>query len=87
MIEKTCDYAVDCLHIIHLFKGNFNTNNKWIGKSTMHQAEQHNLLVEEQFGSHKDKTAITQCLCKEIQLTSKSLHYNPPEICVCFNSL
>jgi len=32
-----CD--VSKLQIIHLFKGDFNFNNKWLGKTTIAQAE------------------------------------------------
>jgi len=52
------------LHIIHLFKGNFNFNNKWLGKTMIAQAESKGLLAHEQYGSWKAKDAITQCFNK-----------------------
>jgi len=65
MIEKTTgDFNVEKLHIILLFEADFNANNKWFGQVVMYQAEQHNLLAEEQYGSHKFKLAIHQCLNK-----------------------
>jgi len=45
------DFNVEKLRIILLFEADFNSNNKWIGRAVMFQAEQANLLAEEQFGS------------------------------------
>jgi len=49
-----------------LFEADFNNNNKWIGRALMYQAEQVQLLAEEQFGSQKFKLAIYQCLNKQL---------------------
>jgi len=56
--EKLC--------IILLFKAAFNAINKWIGWVIMYQAEQAHLMVEERFGSRKFKSAIYQCLNKQL---------------------
>jgi len=67
MIEKMCgDFNVEKLWIILLFEADFNANNKWIGQAIMYQVEQANLLAEEQFGSHKFKSAIHQWLNKQL---------------------
>jgi len=54
MLEKSpgnCDVSKLC--IIHLFEGDFNFNNKWLGKMTIAQAELHDLLAHKQYGSWK----------------------------------
>jgi len=67
MIEKTCgDFNVEKLQIILLFEADFNANNKWLGWAIMYQAEHIHLLAQEQYGSHKFKLAIHQCLNKQI---------------------
>jgi len=67
MIEKTAgNFNVEKICIILLFEADFNANNKWIGRAVMFQAEQVNLLAEEQFGSCKFKSAIQQCLNKQL---------------------
>jgi len=60
------DFNIEKLHIILLFEADFNANNKWIGCMVMYKAKQEHLLVEEQFGSHKFKSAIYQCLNKHL---------------------
>jgi len=67
MIKKTNgNFNMGKLRIILLFEADFNANNKWIGHAVMFQAEQANLLAEEQYGSHKHKSAIYQCLNKNL---------------------
>ena len=67
MIEKAAgDFNVEKLRIILLFEADFNANNKWIGRAVMYQAEQENLMAAEQFGSRKFKSAIFQCLNKQL---------------------
>jgi len=67
MIEKmTGDFNIKKLQIILLFEANFNANNKWIGRAVMYKAEQEHLLADEQFSSHKFKSAIYQCLNKQL---------------------
>jgi len=65
MLEKLAgNNNIKKLHIITLFKADFNNNNKWLGRVTMKLAEEYELLAPEQYGSHKIKAAITQCLNK-----------------------
>jgi len=70
MIEKTAgDFNVEKLRITLLFQADFNANNKWIGQAIMYQAKKQELLAPEQFGSQKHKTAIHQCLNKQLFMT------------------
>jgi len=65
MLEKLAgNNNIEKLQIIMLFEADFNNNNKWLGRVTMHMAEEHNLLAPEQYSSRKYKAAITQCLNK-----------------------
>jgi len=65
MLEKLAgNDNVEKLWIIMLFEADFNNNNKWLGRATMKLAEDSNLLAPEQYGSRKNKAAITQCLNK-----------------------
>ncbi len=82
MIEKTTgDFNVEKLRIILLFEADFNANNKWIGWAVMYQAEQHNLLAEEQYGSHKFKSAIHQCLNKCLLYNLIRFRRQPAALC------
>jgi len=82
MIEKTCgDFNVEKLRIILLFEADFNTNNKWIGRAVMYQAEQAHLLAEEQFGSRKYKSAIHQCLNKQLFYDIVRFKRQPAALC------
>jgi len=47
-----------------LFKADFNNNNKWIGQAVMRNAESHNKIASEQYGSRNYKATGTQCLNK-----------------------
>jgi len=40
----------------------FNSNNKWLERAVMFNAEQALLIALEQYDSQKKKLAITQCL-------------------------
>jgi len=65
MLEKSLgNFNVEKLRIILLFEADFNSNNKWIGRAVMRNAEVLNLLAEEQYGSWKHKVAVLQCLNK-----------------------
>jgi len=67
MLEKTPgNFNVEKLQIILLFKANFNANNEWIGWVVMLNAKTLNLLVDEQYGSRRNKAAVLQCLNKGI---------------------
>jgi len=77
MIEKMVgDFNIEKLCIILLFEANFNANNKW-----NRQAEQHELMAPEQFGSHKFKTAIHQCLNKKLFYNLHRFNWSPAALC------
>jgi len=50
------------LWIIHLFKGNFNFNNTWLGKMAIMKTELQQLLAHKQYGIWKSMALINQCL-------------------------
>jgi len=52
--------------IIHLFKVDFNINNKWLGKTAIAQAEVKGLIAQEQYGSWKAKATISKCWNKHL---------------------
>jgi len=64
MLEKTPgNFNVEKLRIL-LFEADFNDNNKWIGRVVMFNAKTMDLLADEQYGSHRNKAAVLQCLNK-----------------------
>jgi len=84
MIEKTSgDFNIKKLRIILLFKVDFNANNKWICQALMYRVEQAHLLADEQFSSHKFKSAIYQCLNK--QLFYNLIHFSWQLAALCSN--
>jgi len=62
--ESPGNFKIKKLRIIILFKADFNSNNKWIGRAVMRNTEVLNLLAEEQYRSQKHKAAVLQCLNK-----------------------
>jgi len=65
MLEKVAgNFNVEKLRIILLFEADFNYNNKWLGCMIMWNAESAGMMADEQYGSHKQKSAIIQCLNK-----------------------
>jgi len=67
MLEKIPgNFEVERLCIILLFEADCNQNNKWLGHAFMKEAECCGLLTDEQYGSHQNKDAITQCLNKQL---------------------
>jgi Reverse transcriptase (RNA-dependent DNA polymerase) len=65
MLEKKKGvHLVDKLRCVGLFEADCNNNNKLMGTRMMKHAEEYNLLATEQYGSRKNRAAITQCLNK-----------------------
>jgi len=65
MLKKSPrNFNVEKLRIILLFDADFNSNNKWLGWAVMISVEQFSLLASKQYGSHKQKSAVVQCLNK-----------------------
>ncbi len=65
MLEKQAsNFNIKKLCIILLFEGDFNQNNKWLGRAVMFHAELHQQMAQEQYSSRKEKAADIQCLNK-----------------------
>jgi len=72
---------VEKLRIILLFEGDFNNNNKWLGRAVMFNAEVHNLMAPEQYGSRKEKSAAIQCLNKRLLYDYVRCNHIPMALC------
>ena len=46
----------------------FNDDNKMAGRQMMRHAEKHDQIAYEQYGSRKDKAAVTQAVNKKLTL-------------------
>jgi hypothetical protein len=57
--KKVADLRPEKLRLILLLDARFNHNNKLIGKKLMEYGEKHQLLAPEQYGSRKNKSAIS----------------------------
>jgi len=67
MLEKQAgNFNMEKLRIILLFEGDFNQNNKWLGREVMFNAKAHQQVAKEQYGSRKEKLADIQCLNKRL---------------------
>jgi len=54
MLEKQKgNLNMEKLWIILLFEGDFNNNNKWLGRAVMSNAEAHNQMAPEQYRSQR----------------------------------
>jgi len=84
---------IEKLHIILLFEGDFNNNNKWLGRAVMFNAEVHNLMALEQYGSRrKEKLAAIQCLNKRLLYDYVRCNHIPMALCSndaksCYNQI
>jgi len=82
MIEKTTGISdMEKLCIILLFEVDFNANNKWISQAIMFQVENAHPLAEEQFGCCKFKSAIHQCLNKQLFYDLVQFKRQPAALC------
>lgn len=67
MIPKKADsIRVDMLRTIVLMEADFNYINKLIGKRVMNNAELHNNIAQEQYGSRKRKSSIIHATNKQL---------------------
>jgi len=56
MLEKQAgNFNVEKLRIILLFEGDFNQNNKWLGRAVMFNVEAHQQMAKEQYGVTRKK--------------------------------
>ena len=72
------------LHIILLFEGDFNQNNKWLGRAVMFHVEEKQQMAKEQYGSRKEKSANIQCLNK--RLLYDYVRYTHESMALCSNN-
>ncbi len=83
MLEKSPgNRDVERLRIILLFEADCNQNNKWLGRAFMREAEWWNLLADEQYGSQRNKDAITQCLNKRLWYDYIRYTCQPAALCL-----
>ncbi len=93
MLEKIVgNFNVEKLRIILLFEGDFNNNNKWLGRAVMFNAEEHQQMAPEQYGSWKEKLADIQCLNKCLLYDHACYMHEPLAICSnnaksCYNQI
>jgi Reverse transcriptase (RNA-dependent DNA polymerase) len=90
LLKKPEEFRIAKMRTILLYDASFNQNNKWIGRSSMRQAEQlqrnrtttvRQAMAPEQYGSRKHHQAIDQCLNKRLTFDiSRQLH-GPMALC------
>jgi hypothetical protein len=67
MIEKKPGArSLESLRAILLYEADFNQNNKRLGREMLHQAELHEAVAVEQYGSRKNMSASDQSLNKAL---------------------
>ena len=81
LLKKQGVYEVSKLRAILLFEADFNQNNKCLGQAMMYQAEDLQLLAEEQFGSRKRHSAIDHCLNKVLMFDLSRLTRSTLTVC------
>jgi len=82
MLEKMAgNFNIEKLRIILLFKGDFNNNNKWLGRVVMFNAEEHHQMAPKQYGSQKEKSADIRCLNKRFLYNYACYTHKPLAIC------
>jgi hypothetical protein len=68
ILKKAGVYDVELMCTIQLRHGEFNMNNKKLGRDVMAFAEQHHALAPEQFGSQKNHQSILAALNKRLTM-------------------
>jgi len=82
MLEKQAgNFNIKKLCIILLFKGDFNQNNKWLGRAVMFHTELHQQMAREQYSSRKEKAADIQCLNKRLLYDYARFTHEPLALC------
>jgi hypothetical protein len=67
MLEKKPGVRhINTLRAILLYEADFNQNNKRLGREMLHQAEKHNAVAPEQYGSRKNMSTVDQSLNKTL---------------------
>jgi hypothetical protein len=68
-LKKAGVYDVELMRTIQLMHGEFNMNNKKLGRDVMAFAETHKaLLAPEQFGSRKNHQSVLAALNKRVTM-------------------
>ena len=82
MLEKKGKGShVNKLRTICLLEDDFNHNNKKLGRDTMTCAETNGALPREQYGSRKNKSAITHAINKKLLYDTIRLQRKPAMLC------
>jgi len=82
LLEKQAgNFNMEKLHIILLFEGDFNQNNKWLGQAVMFHAELKQQMAQEQYRSCKEKLAAIQCLNKWLLYNYACYAHEPLVVC------
>ena len=68
ILKKSGDYDIESMRTITLMNSEFNINNKKLGRDMMKNAEKHNLLPPEQYGSRKHHRAVVAALNKRLTM-------------------
>ena len=79
--KKTNSDLVTNLRKIVLTEADFNFNNKYLGKTTLFQAEKYNAIAKEQYGSRKGKSAIDHALHKRLTYDIMRSFKRPGALC------
>jgi len=93
MLEKVAgNFNVKMLRIILLLEADFNSNKKWLGHAVMLHMEKLQLMAEEQYGTCKQRSAISQCLNKHLLYDIFQFEQQPATICYsnmksCYNQI
>ena len=64
ILKKSSVFQINKMRTSMLMNREFNTNNKWIGKTVMQRGEENKGLAREQYSSCKGKQAIVVALNK-----------------------
>ena len=81
--KEAGNYNIKRLRTILLYEADFNFNNKVLGRRMMYNAERHNILAPEQYGSRKQMTAIICALNKRLMFDLLRQIKRPAGICSC----
>ena len=66
ILKKSNLNHIDKMRTILMLNSESNNNNKWLSRIMLQQAETHNILAPEQYGSRKNHDAITAVLNKRL---------------------
>jgi hypothetical protein len=82
LLKKPNTYHVSKLRAILLFEADFNHNNKRLGRTLMHHAEDQHWIAIEQYGSRRHMSAIDHCINKRLSFDIIRQQKQPAALCV-----